>query len=178
MRCFISIDLPDEVKSKVFHEFDKIPKSLYKGKVIEKENLHLTLKFLGDLTNKQIEEVKKILGAIKHKKIRSKIGAIGFFDNEDYIKIVWVDLIGENLALLQKLIEEKLSKFRVDDKEFNSHLTVIRVKSVGNKRRFLEEVRKINLKDLTFEIKEFFLMKSELKREGANYKIIEKYLLV
>ena len=88
------------------------------------------------------------------------------------------DLVGEKLHSLQKSIEEKLSEFRTDDKEFNSHITTARVKSVGNKRRFLEEIRKVKLKDLNFEITNFYLVKSELKREGANYKVLEKYSLV
>src|SRR3972149_2248648 len=167
MRCFIAIDLPDEIKSRIFHEFEKLPKSLFKGKITEKENLHLTLKFLGEISEKEVEEIKKILEKIKHEKIKSQIGTVGFFDNENYIKIVWVDLVGEKLHSLQKSIEEKLSEFRTDDKEFNSHITTARVKSVGNKRRFLEEIRKVKLKDLNFEITNFYLVKSELKREGA-----------
>jgi 2'-5' RNA ligase len=179
MRCFIAIDLPDEIKSRIFHEFEKLPKSLFKGKITKKENLHLTLKFLGDITKDEVEKIKSRLKETKLEKFNCKIGKTGFFD-ENHARILWVELESNSNQLhnLQKLIEEKLPEFRVDNKEFNSHITTARIKSTTNKEMFLKEIKKIHFKDLEFEITNFYLMKSELKREGANYKVIEKYSLV
>jgi len=82
IRCFIAINLPKEV----IHEIEKAQKEIEEkriiyGKFTEAKNLHLTLKFLGEISEEKIEEVKKRLMSIKQKKFESKINSLGFFDN-------------------------------------------------------------------------------------------------
>ena len=61
MRTFVAIELPEDVRAKIFHAFEKLKSfNVLRGKFVEKDNLHLTLKFLGELTEKQITDVKKI----------------------------------------------------------------------------------------------------------------------
>jgi len=180
MRCFIAIDLPEHVKSKIFHRFeDLFNKRYFKGKITEKENLHLTLKFFGELNKEQIEETKKKLKEISFEKINCNISKTGFFNNEEYIKIIWVDLPSENdnILGLQKLIAEKLPELKIDKKGFSSHITAARVNSVIDKKKLVKEVKKIKFKDLNFEIDKFYLMKSELFRQGPRYRVIEEFNL-
>ena len=178
MRCFISIEIPEHAKSRVFHEFENLKtKNLFKGKFVEKENLHLTLKFLGKITNEELEEIKKRLKEIKFEKFDCHVGKTGFFKNKSHIKVIWVELISKNLKELQKKINKTTLDFLTDNKKFNSHLTIARVKSIPDKSRLINEVKKIHFKKLGFEINEFVLMKSELFPEGPKYKIIEKFKL-
>ena len=91
MRCFVSIDLPEHVKSEVFHRFENLyGRNFFKGKLTEKENLHLTLNFLGDIESQQVEKIKKELNEIKAGKFSCKIGKAGFFDDENHIRIIWI----------------------------------------------------------------------------------------
>ena len=176
MRCFIAIDLPEHVKAKIFHEFENLQnKNLLRGKFIEKENLHLTLKFLGGITNEELEEIKKRLKEVNFERFGCHVGKTGFFNDEDHIKVIWVELVSEKLNELQKKIDQATPGIVRDYKKFNSHVTTTRVKSIINKRGLVEEIKKIHFKNLDFEIKEFFLMKSELFPEGSKYKIIEKF---
>jgi len=177
MRVFIAIELPEHVKSKVFHQFENLQKkNLFKGKFVEKENLHLTLKFFGEITNEKIEEIKKELNEINLESFSCDVGKTGVFDNEKYIKVIWVELISKKLKELQEKINKKFPEF-YDDKEFSSHITLSRVKSVSKKEELVKEIKKINFKKLDFEVNEFVLMKSELFREGPKYKIIERFRL-
>ena len=177
MRCFIAIDLPEEIKSKIFHKFENLQdKNLFRGKLTEKENLHLTLKFLGSLTNEEIKIIKEKLREIKFGKFSCDIGKIGIFD-EHYIKIIWVELLSDKLNELRNKIDEATSEIPMGHEKFTSHITVLRVKSVIDKQKLLEGIKKINFKNLNFKIKEFLLMKSELMRQGPKYKILGKFNL-
>lgn len=183
MRIFIAIELPEHVKSKIFHEFENLQKkNLFKGRFVEKNNLHLTLKFLGDISEERTEEIKKILRGINFGSIFCEVGKTGFFDNERHIKVIWVDLISEEdkLLKLQKEIAGKFPDIHPDYKNFTSHITVARVDSVINKEKLVDDVKKIRLKNLDFEVKEFVLMKSELMKQksiGPKYKVLEKFKL-
>lgn len=177
MRCFIAIDLLEHVKAKIFHAFETMQdKNLFRGKFVEKENLHLTLKFLGSISEEKLEEVRKKLREIKFEKFDCKIGKAGVFD-ENYVKVIWVDLLSDKLKELQKQITDKFPEIPSDYKEFSSHITTARVSSVPNRIKLIEEIKKINLKKLGFEIDEFLLMKSEMMRKGLKYKILERYKL-
>ncbi|MAG79019.1 RNA 2',3'-cyclic phosphodiesterase [Candidatus Pacearchaeota archaeon] len=178
MRCFIAIKLSEHVKSKVFHEFENLQKkNLFRGKFVEKGNLHLTLKFLGSISEEEIEETKKKLSEIKFEKFNCKIGKTGVFDNESHIKVIWVDLISDKIEELQKQVSNKFLEYPSDFKKFNSHITTTRVKFIINKEKLIEEIKKINFKNLDFDVNEFVLMKSELTREGPKYKVLERFKL-
>ena len=176
MRCFIAMEIPQHVKASIFHEFENLKnKNLLRGKFVEKENIHLTLKFLGTITNEKIEKIKRRLNEIKFKKFDCHIGKTGFFNNEKHIKIIWVELISNELNDLQKQIDKSTFVIKRDYKKFNSHITAVRVKSVIDRTLLIKEVKRIHFKNLDFEIKEFVLMKSELFSEGPKHKVIEKF---
>lgn len=176
MRIFIAIDLPEHVKSRIFHKFENLQnKNLFNGKFVEKENLHLTLKFFGEITNEKLKEIKNKLKEIKFEKFYCKIGKTGFFENKKHIKIIWVELISEKLQELQKIINKKIPEILSDYKKFNSHITLARVKSISRNKDLIKEVEKIHFKNLSFDINEFILMKSELMPLGPKYKVIEKF---
>lgn len=171
MRCFISIDLPKEIQKEV----EKIQKVLpgFKGKLTEPENLHLTLKFLGEIDEEHLVEIKRRLNEIRFKKFEIEISQIGVF-SPNHIRIVWLHL--SNCEKLQKLVDEKLEGLFKKEHRFMSHLTIARVKGIKNKRYFLGELKKIKIpKGLKFTIKEFVLKKSTLTPEGPLYEDLETF---
>ena len=174
MRCFISIDMPQEIE----HEVKKIQKKLpeFKGKLTEFENLHLTLKFLGDgITEEKIEEIKKRLRDIEMEKFEVSIDEIGVF-TEEHIKIIWLHLDSDNLLKLQKEIDDRLQDLFGPEERFMSHVTIARVKFIHNREKFLEDLKKIKIKEIKFNADKFKLMKSELTSFGPIYKVIEEFL--
>lgn len=177
VRCFIALDFTrdfrDEVE-RVQQELSK--KKVWQGKLTERENLHLTLKFLGEIPEDKVEEVRKKLREIKMKKFDCYLGNLGVF-TPSFIKIVWVHIIGKEVLELQKLIDEKLSDLFPKEKRFMSHLTVARVKIVKDNKLFLEELGKIKTQNLKFPVREFYLLKSELTEKGPIYSEIEKFSL-
>ena len=78
-RCFISIDIPKELYGEIKKIQDKLQE--FRGKKTEPENLHLTLKFLGEIDEREVGEVKEKLRTINYESFESELKYVGVFDN-------------------------------------------------------------------------------------------------
>lgn len=172
-RCFISVDVSNEVKKEIKRIQNMLPD--FVGKKTEIDNLHLTLKFLGEIEEEKIEEVKAKLKKVKLNQFDSMLGEIGVF-SENVIRIVWLHL--SNCERLQKEVDIVLSGLFEKERRFMSHLTIARVKRVSNKKRFLEDLSRIKLDKIKFKIKKFEFKKSTLTSKGPIYETLEEYKLI
>ncbi len=171
MRTFISINIPEEIRKEIKKVQDLLPE--FFGKKTEPENLHLTLKFLGEIEENKIEEVKEKLREIKIEKFTTEIDEIGVF-SEKFIRIVWLHM--KDCDNLQKQIDNALKNLFEPEKRFMSHLTIARVKKC-DKKKFLQELKKIKIEKIKFIVNDFYLMKSELATEGPIFSVLEEYNL-
>lgn len=176
-RVFIAIEFDDEVIKEVARVQEEVSKIKFTGKLTELENLHLTLKFLGEIDENKLEEVKKRLKEVKFKEMNLKLGEAGSFGFRGNPKIVWIKVEGEEVWELQKKIDEHLSGLFKKEERFMSHLTIARVRYAENSEDFIRRVKKLGVKEIKFKIKEFKLKKSELKPLGPTYTDIEVYKL-
>ena len=172
MRTFISIDIPEQVKNEIKKIQGKL--SGFRGKFTEPENLHLTLKFLGEINEKKIREVIERLREIKFEKFETRMDSIGVF-SEKFIRIVWLHLT--NCDALQRDMDKKLDNLFKKEERFMSHLTIARVKYIQDKKNFLEDINQIKVEKVKFIVDKFYLMKSELTESGPRYSVIEEYNL-
>jgi 2'-5' RNA ligase len=169
MRTFIAIDIPEKIKEEIVKIQNSLPE--FKGKKTEFENLHLTLKFLGEVNEKQLELIKERLRKIKLNSFEAEINSIGIFSD----RIVWIGI--KNCEKLQKEIDEKLSDLFEMEKRFMGHLTIARIKNLKERKIFLEKVKKIKIPEMKFVVKNFNLKKSKLGRPRPIYEDIEVYNL-
>jgi len=174
-RVFICIDFSDEVIKEVARIMELVGKKKFTGKLIELENLHLTLKFLGEVDDKTLDEVKKRLKKIEFKEMELKLGEMGAFSHGGSPKIVWIKIEGKEIWDLQKQIDKSLKELFAEEERFMSHLTITRVKYVNDKEGFAKHIENISVKPIKFKIDRFKLMKSELKRTGAVYTTLQEY---
>ncbi len=170
MRTFIAINLPEKIKDKISETTKEF---LDKGiKKVRKQNLHLTLKFLGDVDEKKLEEIKQTLKTVNYVKFEISLKNIGFFPNKEFIKVVWIGIEKRRNEVigLQKQIDQKLEKcgFRPEI-NYEPHLTIARVKSIKDKKEFLDKIKEIKFKD-NFSVSKFELMESNLSPSGPVYK--------
>lgn len=170
MRTFIAVEIPENVKEEIIKIQKQLPE--FKGKLPEKENLHLTLKFLGEISENKIEEIKKKLKEIQFKSFEVQIDRIGIFENNRR-GIVWLNVA--NCENLQKEIDEKLSDFFEKEKRFMGHLTIARIKNFKDKNKFISEIQKIKIPKLKFSVDSFYIKKSILKKEKPIYEPLEKF---
>ena len=179
MRCFISIDLPKEVRN----ELSEIQKRIYSNDTkllnVKPDNIHITLKFLGEIDGIQLDKIKGVLSKLKFKRFKARLNSMGVFPDENFIRIVWVGIEPkEKMHEIHDTLDNELHRegFPLDN-EFESHATLARVKTVKHKRAFSELLNKIKINPLEFEINEISLKESILTPEGPIYSDIMKIKL-
>lgn len=181
MRAFIAVDLPETIKENLIRFIDdcrRIQTRLIK--YVEKENLHLTLKFLGEAESNRIEGLSKELRTIKSARPEILVRNTRGFPNVFFPKVIWAGIQeNENLNLLFMKIEEYSVKsgFEKENRSFNPHLTIARVKGNPDKEllTFLKENK--NLDFGSFKADEFKLYESKLTSGGPVYSVIETVYL-
>jgi 2'-5' RNA ligase len=172
MRCFLAIEIPEEVKK----ELVKIQKEFKEdilGKFVEPENMHLTLKFFGEIEDEKVNDIKEQLKTIKFNKFQATLGSCGAF-TPSFVKVLWITIESQNIITkLHNQIDEMLSSLKIKkDKGFSSHITIARVKTLKDKQEFLNKIQEIRVKPFSFEINSFVLKKSTLTENGPIYEDI------
>jgi 2'-5' RNA ligase len=176
MRLFIAIDLSEQAKENI----EKI-KSELKGikgvKPVSKENIHLTLKFLGEVADNKVEEAVRALSQVKFKPFNISINKTGVFPSEQRIQVLWVDAEpAEPLVEVKKMIDAALPKFK-DDHQFKSHITFARIKYIANdsdKKKILDILKK-SVGKTEFLVDNFRLYKSDLQPMGPVYEVVKEF---
>jgi 2'-5' RNA ligase len=177
-RLFIAAIIPEEIKKELLSQ--KLRKKFGENlRWTPSQNLHLTLAFLGWVEKEKIEKIKKILREATGKvspPLFLKLTKISLGPDPKKPRLVWVEGKANNefLNFVEKLKQELIREgIFVDQKySFRPHLTLARAKGKELWGKNIEE--KI---DLTFPVREIALMESQLKREGAEYTILESYSL-
>ncbi len=173
MRCFISIDMPEEIRERIREIQDELPEFI--GKKTEPNNLHLTMKFLGEMDREKVEEVKRRLRMVKFNSFEIEIDSIGVF-SPNFIRIIWLYLKGAED--LQKKIDNALEWVFGKEERFMGHLTIARVKNIKDRKKFLSELNSIKIPKINFNTNNFRLKRSTLSSSGPSYDILEEYPLL
>ncbi len=172
-RAFIAIEFPDSVIKEIARVQELLSGVKFTGKLTELENLHLTLKFLGEIDDSKVEAVREKLRGIKFDKMKLKLGKIGTFSIHGKLRIVWIKVEGKGIYDLQKEIDDSLKEVFPAEERFMGHLTIARVKYIKDKKGFLSHIESVYVKPIGFECSEFKLKKSELKPIGPVYSDLE-----
>ncbi|MBI4826724.1 MAG: RNA 2',3'-cyclic phosphodiesterase [Nitrospirae bacterium] len=183
LRCFIAIELPEEIKKSLAETQTALKKYGAEIRWVRPENIHLTLKFLGDTEEEQLEKISaNISEACRGFKAFSlKMTGLGVFPGMRSPKVLWAGLNGSNNIIdLQKGIDISMAHFgfKPEKREFSPHLTIGRFRSLANKDALLEAVTSGKVKNQgSFEVKTVALIKSSLTASGSVYTKISEALL-
>jgi len=175
IRTFISIEFPEKIKNEV-QRIQLILKNLnFLGSFTKSENLHLTLKFLGEISEEQLDEIKTRLNKIVFKPLKLHLGQVGSFNFKNNPRIVWIAVLGESIFKLQASIDEALEGIFQKENQFMSHLTIARIKHLSDKESLKKLISNLSVDASEFIISSFFLKKSELKKDGPIYTTLEEF---
>ena len=181
MRCFIAIELPEAVKSTLSGIEEELKKSKADVRWVKPDNVHLTLKFFGNIEEKKTEKIIEIMEGIcnQYASFPIEIKGMGTFPNIKSPRVLWVGIEGnDTLKTLQKEIENRMESigFEREDRAFTAHLTLGRFRSSIEKEGLLKAV-KLHEKDTfvgSINVQSLSLIRSDLHPEGARYtKIID-----
>lgn len=186
MRTFIAIDLSKENKSKLAKIQDQLIKSNADVKWVEIDNIHLTLKFLGEVTDEYAGKVKEALDKIANgfKPFEISLSGLGAFPKLDYPRVIWVGLEKgkKETEEIAKKLEEELSKlgFAKEDRPFSAHLTIGRVRSGKNKETLKKIIEALNRTPKTVNpqrVSQLVLYQSTLTPNGPIYTPLHSAIL-
>jgi RNA 2',3'-cyclic 3'-phosphodiesterase len=185
MRVFVAIPLPSELKAKLVilqQEFRQISMD---ATWVREAGFHVTLKFLGEV---QPGRMPSIADAIletgqRYRPFSITLRGIGAFPNVSRPRVLWVGLEqgGGVLRGLQKELEENLAlrDFPPDERPYNPHLTLARLKHVKQHREFLTCMSGHRDDEIGhFDVNCLELLESQLHSMGARYSVINATALV
>ena len=176
MRTFIAIELGKPVKDALSRLQSELNKSEADVKWVFPENIHLTLKFLGEVKEEKIPKIIQSLKKIAHtvNSFRAEINTIGAFPNAKSPRVIWVGIEQgkENLLQLAELIEDGAVKlgFPREERKFSAHITIGRVRSPKSKAALLQTMEQLQFDPLSQTIKSIALFKSTLTPKGPIYE--------
>ncbi|MEM4270532.1 MAG: RNA 2',3'-cyclic phosphodiesterase [Candidatus Pacearchaeota archaeon] len=169
MRAFVCIEISEEAKKEIINIINELKNSgVIVAKYVEPQNLHLTLKFFGEINKEEIESIKKKLDTIQVKKFEVELGKLSYF-TEEFVRVLWVGIESNELKVLNEEFEKLFGK---EKREFNGHITFARVKNIKDKKKFKEFFLRLKIKPIKFFADKIFLKKSELTPKGPIYSNI------
>jgi RNA 2',3'-cyclic 3'-phosphodiesterase len=174
-RTFAAIFPPIEIRNGLSELVERLRKLCSGVKWVEKENMHLTLRFFGGLTDEQIEAATQCMSELArlHHGFKARLGTVGAFPSPSRARVIWVGVEEgkEQLVEIATALEERFVKAGLGpaDKSFSPHLTVGRVRIPRNNPELEEAIRALTFSRGEFMIDSLTLTKSELTPRGPVY---------
>lgn len=175
IRAFFAVDLEVEaIKEKIITLQQKLEDPNGRINFVSPENLHFTLKFLGDIEDSLVPQLQKKMREVNVLPFDVELKGIGCLPGFHYINAIYIGVIKghEGLATIAKEIESKCAQFNLkkENRPFKSHLTIGRVKKIGNKNELITKIKDRSEEHFgTIRVTNFRLKKSELGSTGPTY---------
>ncbi|MGH9391835.1 MAG: RNA 2',3'-cyclic phosphodiesterase [Vicinamibacteria bacterium] len=184
IRTFIAVDLLEEIRRRMASVIERLRSRAEGVRWIKPEAVHLTLKFLGDVSPEKIGKIGEAL-APKLRRVEpfeARVARIGCFPSADRARIVWIG-IDEPTGILTRLHEKVDAAmgglgFPREERPFRAHLTVGRVRRDAGGLDLQSLVAREPAADLgALKIAEIILFRSDLRPDGALYTPLDRYPL-
>ena len=175
IRTFICIEIPDRIKERIAELQRELRRTDAQVSWAKPSNIHLTIKFLGDVTRPRIERVIHAVerAASSIAAFEVEVGGAGCFPSPRSPRVLWIGLTGlpDLLKQLHASIEDELygEGFPRESKRFSPHLTIGRVRAPKNANRLAEELLATGFEPEKFPAREIIVMRSDLKPTGSVY---------
>jgi RNA 2',3'-cyclic 3'-phosphodiesterase len=186
MRAFIAIELPQQVKDRLSRIQARLKKSEADVKWVQPQNIHLTLKFLGEIDEILLEKIKEILInlAKDNAQFQIVVSYVGAFPSLSSARVIWVGLKegDEQTKALANGLEERIEKIGIprEERAFSSHITIGRARSGLNRDKLTQELKILGenfwneTEGLQFCVDKITLLKSTLTPKGPIYEILKE----
>ena len=186
MRLFIALDLDDAIRGRIARFLDGVRGFAPDARWARPESLHVTLKFIGERPEEDVEKIKRAMETIGVDAFEMTFRGYGFFPSARAPRVFWVGIeAGPSLSSLAAMVDEKLAPLGIPKEEhaFNPHLTLARGgggsgsprKQKGDRpnrsfQRLQEKLAALPAPEFgTMTAREFFLYQSRLSQGGSKY---------
>ena len=176
-RLFVAIDLPSDVKERLRPLCGGLPGARW----VDGDQLHLTLRFIGEVDGGVLRDVREQLGTVRSAPFSLVLQGVGHFPPRGQPRVVWVGLEKSGpLGVLHGRVESALADAGLerDGRKFSPHITLARLKETPASRvgRYLEEFGLFRTDPFTVDA--FILYSSTLTRHGAVHTPEATYPLI
>lgn len=183
MRLFFAVKMPGTLKQQLAGFVDKLAAFPGRVKWVEAKNVHLTLKFLGEVPSDRLPELKSAAenSAGENPGCKIVVSDCGAFPNMKSPRVFWVGVTDaeKRLQSLQKSLDYNLGQlgFERERKRYSPHLTVGRVKDQGGLGRLKEAFAAAEFPRVEVEVADIFLIESKLTPVGPIYTDLMRFPL-
>lgn len=183
MRIFIALDIPGEIRGRIIEFMERARACAPEARWARPEGVHVTLKFVGEVSEAKAQEIKSALATVKAEPFNVRFGGAGFFPTPRSPRVFWIGVEGgEGLAGLAAAIDTATHKLGIarEDRAYSPHLTLARSGTGPGAGQLLRPLQHLlqaegDLHFGTMTAREFFLYRSELQRGGARYSKLERF---
>jgi len=176
IRSFISIDVEEgDVLDKIVRIQEDLKSTGAIFKPVERENIHLTIRFLGEIPLRTVELVKEIMSKVEFPKFKLELKGIGAFPSSSRPRVIWIGVGngGEDVIRIYEQIEGELRRigFPKEREKFIPHVTIARVKRYTPALiKYLRDHRDIEIGSI--DVSSIRLKKSTLTSRGPIYEVL------
>jgi len=176
IRCFVAVDVEEPlIVARVAELQEQLKATGASIKLVELENLHLTLRFIGEVPLETAERIKAALEVVDFEPFTARFAGLGAFPDARRPRVVWVGVQegARELSELSAKVNAALSKLKLPkpEEEFTPHLTIARVKGgVGGLPRMLQEASHVEVGSMLVD--RFRLKRSTLTSRGPIYQTL------
>jgi 2'-5' RNA ligase len=177
IRLFIAIDLPEAIRLEV----QGMGRSIANASPVAAEQLHLTLKFIGEVEGSRLLDIRNALTEVFIPNFSIALKGVGTFPPRGIPRILWVGVEnGEHILPLRNSIDKTLAVINIprDKKKYIPHLTIARLKNspIRQLQQFL--AGNAFFQTAEFPVESFHLYSSRLTQKGAQHTLERSYPLI
>jgi len=179
MRIFIALDIPDEIRARMMEYVERARLLLPEARWARPEGLHVTLKFVGEVSDARVPEMASALSVVKATPFAVSFQDVGFFPNPKSPRVFWIGVQGgKALPQLAAMVDAALGKlgFKLEDKAYHPHLTLARAGAAGSLKQ-LQPILNPEAQPQfgTMTAQEFWMYRSESQHGGSRYAKLERF---
>jgi 2'-5' RNA ligase len=182
-RIFIAIELPHDVRARLAEHIDRLRSVMpeVRASWSRDDNLHLTLKFLGDILLKNVETLSAAaaIAASKVEPFEIVVERCGAFPPRGQPRVLWIGIDDPSgkLAELNRALEDECANagFAREPRPFHPHLTLARIRQPHGSRRLAAMHKETGFNPEAISVSELALIRSELRSEGSQHTVIARH---
>jgi RNA 2',3'-cyclic 3'-phosphodiesterase len=185
VRLFVALEIPAAVRDNLAAQIKElrdlsVQVADKRTRWVRPENLHVTLKFIGEVSPAKLEGIRGALSTIRsNEPVELNFRGLGFFPNENHARVLWAGVnASANLPALAGDIDGALETQGItrERRAFTPHLTLARIEPPGLHEKLRATIQKSGEREFgSFQTREFHLIESKLKPSGAEYTTLASY---
>ena len=180
MRVFIAVELPHEIRKALGDVQRQLRPLTDTARWVSPDSIHITLKFIGEVPEKRIEDIDAALTGLTWKPFLVTVHGVGFFPGTRSPRVFWAGMEAPTMQGLAEQLDTRMEcqGFEKEKRAFRPHITLARARDTRIESALVTGAAEYEEHDFgSFTVDRVFLIKSTLKPSGAEYEKLKEYLL-